>query len=125
MSHTQVRADEATTNHEENNYGLFSLSAKAGMSSGSNLSLYVMIGIAILGIYLQYKSWKASRTMKRIVKGGKEKPSFIQRLCDRGETPMPAPAPVPAPIVGGHLHARAQPAILAQPRRSYQVSCQL
>ena len=24
MSHTQVRADEATTNHEENNYGLFS-----------------------------------------------------------------------------------------------------
>ena len=69
------------------------------MSSGLNLTLYVMIGIAILGIYLQYKSWKASRKTKRIVKGGKEKPSFIQRLCDRGETPTPTPTPVPAPIV--------------------------
>ena len=39
MSHTQVRADEATTNHEENIYGLFSLSADAGMSSGSNLTV--------------------------------------------------------------------------------------
>ena len=56
-----------------------------------------MIGITILGIYLQYKSWKASRTTKRIEKGDKAKPSFVQRLCDRGETP--APAPVPAPIV--------------------------
>ena len=99
MSHTQVRADEATTNHEENNYGLFSLSADAGMSHGLNLNLYVMIGIAILGIYLQYKSWKASQTTKRIVKGGKAKPLFVQRLCDRGESPAPAPAPVPAPIV--------------------------
>ena len=34
MSHTQVRANEATTNHEENNYGLFSL-------------FYTMVGIAI------------------------------------------------------------------------------
>ena len=50
MSHTQVRADEATTNHEENNYGLFSLSADAGTASGSNLLLYVKAGIAILGI---------------------------------------------------------------------------
>ena len=64
MSHTQVRADEATTNHEENNHGLFSLSADAGKASGSNLLLYVMAGIAILGMYLQYKSWKASRTAK-------------------------------------------------------------
>ena len=56
MSHTQVRADEATTNHEENNYGLFSLSAGAGTTSGSNLLLYAMVGIAILGMYLQYKS---------------------------------------------------------------------
>ena len=55
MSHTQVRADEATTNHK-NNYGLFSLSADAGMSQGSNLILYAMIGIAVLGIYMQYKS---------------------------------------------------------------------
>ena len=48
MSHMQVRADEATTNHEENNYGLFSLSADAGTASGSNLLLDVMAGIAIL-----------------------------------------------------------------------------
>ena len=40
MSHTQVRADEATTNHKENNYGLFSLSADTGMASGSNLLLW-------------------------------------------------------------------------------------
>ena len=93
MSHTQVRADEATTNHEESNYGLFSLSADTGMSSGSSLTLYAMIGIAILGINLQYKSWKASQTTNRIVKGGKEKPSFIQRLCDRGETPTPIQLP--------------------------------
>ena len=59
MSHTQVRADEATTNHEENNYGLFSLSADAGTASGSSLLFYATVGIAILGIYLQYKSWKA------------------------------------------------------------------
>ena len=32
-------------------------------------------------------------------KRGKEKPSFIQRQCDRGETQTPIPAPVPAPIV--------------------------
>ena len=64
MSHTQVRADKSTTNHEENNYGLFNLSADAGMASGSNLLVYVMVGIAILGIYLQYKSWKASRITK-------------------------------------------------------------
>ena len=62
MSHTQVRADEAATNHEESNYGLFSLSADAGTTSGSNLPLYAMVGIAVLGMYLQYKSWKASRT---------------------------------------------------------------
>ena len=74
MSNTQVRADEATTNHEENNYGLFSLSADAGTSSSSNIILCAMIGIAILGMYLQYKSWKASRMTKRIVKEGKEKP---------------------------------------------------
>ena len=67
MSHTQVRADEAITNHEENNYGLFSLSADAGTSNDSSIILYAMIGIAILGMYLQYKSWKASRTTKRIV----------------------------------------------------------
>ena len=84
MSHTQVRADEATTNHKENNYGLFSLSANAGTASGSNLLLYAMAGIAILGMYLQYKSWKTSRTTKRIVKGGKEKPTLLQRICDRG-----------------------------------------
>ena len=46
--------------HEENNYGLFSLSADAGAASGSNLLFYAMAGIAILGIYLQYKSCKAS-----------------------------------------------------------------
>ena len=78
----RVRADEATTNHEENNYRLFNLSADAGTASGSNLLLYLMAGIAILGIYLQYKSWKASQTTKRIVKGGKEKPTLLQRLCD-------------------------------------------
>ena len=50
MSHTQVRADKATTNHVENNYGLFSLSADAGMASGSNLLVFMMVGIAILGI---------------------------------------------------------------------------
>ena len=60
MSHTQVRADEATTNRKENNYGLFSLSADAGTASGLNLLLYAMADIAILGMYLQYKSWKAS-----------------------------------------------------------------
>ena len=48
MSSTQVRADEATTNHEENNYGLFSLSADTGATSGSSLLLYVMAGIAVL-----------------------------------------------------------------------------
>ena len=104
MSHTQVRADEATTNHEENNYGLFSLSADAGTASGLNLLLYVMAGIAVLGMYLQYKSWKASKTTKRIVKGGKEKPSLLQRICDRGESstttiPTAMPAPAPATIV--------------------------
>ena len=102
MSHTQVRADEATTNHEENNYELFSLSADAGMASGSNLLVYVMVGIAILGIYLQYKSWKASRTTKRIVRGGKERPSLLKRLCDRGEsssTTLITATPTPAPIV--------------------------
>ena len=78
MFHTQVRADEATTNHEENNYGLFSLSADAGMASGLNLLVYVMVGIAILGIYLQYKSRKASRTTKHIVRGKKEKPSLLK-----------------------------------------------
>ena len=52
MSHTQVRADEATTNHEENNYELFSLSADAGTANSSNLLLYVMAGIAILGLSL-------------------------------------------------------------------------
>ena len=71
-SHTQVRADEATTNHKENNYGLFSLSADAGTASGSNILLYTMTDIAILGMYLQYKSWRASKTTKRIVRGGKE-----------------------------------------------------
>ena len=64
MSHTQVRADEATTNHEENNYGLFSLSADAGTTSGSNLLIYVMVGIAILGIYLQYKSNQTHSTRR-------------------------------------------------------------
>ena len=48
MSHTQVRADEATTNHEENNYGLFSLSGNARTASGSILLFYAMVGIAIL-----------------------------------------------------------------------------
>ena len=62
MSHTQVRANEATTNHEENNYGLFSLSADARTTSGSNLLFYVMVGIAVLGIFLHDKSCKASRT---------------------------------------------------------------
>ena len=71
MSHTQVRADEATTDHEENNYGLFSLSADAGTASGSNLLFYAMAGMAILGMYLQYKSWKASPMTQRIVRGGK------------------------------------------------------
>ena len=102
MSSTQVRADEATTNHEENNYGLFSLSADTGATSGSSLLLYVMAGIAVLGMYLQYKSWKASRTTKRIRRGGKEKPSVLQRLCDRGEsssTTLPTATPAPAPIV--------------------------
>ena len=49
----------------------------------------------------KYKSWKASRTTKRIVKGGKEKPSFLQRMGDRGESPTPTPmtAPALAPIV--------------------------
>ena len=77
MSHTQVRADEAKTNHEENNYGLFSLSADAEMSQGLNLSLYAMIKIAILGIYMQYKLWKACQTMKQIVKGDKAKTSEL------------------------------------------------
>ena len=99
MSHTQVRADKATTNHEKNNYGLFSLSADARTSQGLSLLLYLMIGIAILGIYLQNKSWKANRTTKLIVKGDKAMPSFVQRLCDQRETPAPAPAPVLAPIV--------------------------
>ena len=61
MPHTQVRADEATMNQEENNYGLFSLLADTGTSSGSNIILYAMTGIAILGMYIQYKSWRASR----------------------------------------------------------------
>ena len=62
----QVRANEATTIHEENNYGFFSLSLDTGTAGGSNLILYVMEGIAILGMYLQHKSWKASRTTKCI-----------------------------------------------------------
>ena len=102
MSHTQVRADEVTTNHEENNYGLFSLSADVGTANGSNLLLYAKAGIAILGMYLQYKLWKANRTTKRIVKGGKEKPSLLQRICDRGEsssTTLPTATPALAPIV--------------------------
>ena len=78
MSHMQVRADEATTNHEENIYGLFSLSADAETASASNLLFYAMVGIAVLGIYLQYKSWKASRTTKRIVRGGTERPSLLK-----------------------------------------------
>ena len=84
-----MRADEATTNHEENNYGLFSLSADAGTASGSNLLLYAMTGIAILGMYLQYKSWRASKTTKRLVRGGKEKSSFLQQMCDQGESSTP------------------------------------
>ena len=64
MSHTQVRADEATTNHEEN-YGLFSLSADAGTASGSNLLLYTMAGIVILGMYLQYKSNNQMHSQRR------------------------------------------------------------
>ena len=64
MSHTQVRADKATTNHEENNYSLFSLSADTGTAQGSNLLLYITIGLAILGMYLQFKTWKANRTKK-------------------------------------------------------------
>ena len=80
MSHTQVRANEATTNHEENNYGLFSLSADAGTAQGSNLLLYISIGKAILGIYLQYKIWKANRTTKRMLKGDKGKPSLAQTV---------------------------------------------
>ena len=83
MSHTQVRADEANTNHEENNYGLLSLLADAGTVNGLSLLLYAMAGIVILGMYLQYKSWKASWTTNRIVKGGKVKPSLLQRICDR------------------------------------------
>ena len=71
MSHTQVTADEAATNHKENNYGLFSLSADAGTASGSNLLLYAMAGTTILGMYLQYKSWKASRTTHSQMRQGK------------------------------------------------------
>ena len=66
MSHTQVRADEATTIHEENNYGLFSLSEDARTASGSNLLFYAMVGIAVLGIYLQYKSWTSKLTATSI-----------------------------------------------------------
>ena len=100
MSYTQVRADEATTNHEKNNYGLFSLSADAGTASGSNLLFYATVGIAILGIYLQYKSWKASRTTKRLVRGGTERPSLLRRLCDRGgSSSTTLPTATPAPIV--------------------------
>ena len=73
---------EATTNHEENNYGLFSLSADVGTAQGSNLLLYITIGLAILGMYLQYKTWKANRTTKRILKGGKSKPSLIPKLLE-------------------------------------------
>ena len=47
-----------------------------------SLLLYITIGIAVLGIYIQYKSWKANRMTKRMVKGDKAKPSFVQRLCD-------------------------------------------
>ena len=83
MSHTQVRPDEATTNHEENNYGLFSLSADTGTAQGSNLLLDITIGLAILGMYLQYKTWKANRTTKRLLKGGKSKPLLIQKLFER------------------------------------------
>ena len=37
MSHTQVRADEATTNHEENNYALFNLRFEPpGRTAGSH-----------------------------------------------------------------------------------------
>ena len=104
MSHTQMRADEATTNHEENNYGLFSLSADAGTASGSSLLFYATVGIAILGIYLQYKSWKGSRTTKRLVRGGTERPSRRQSWSS-------------------HLRGPVRLAILAQPRRSYRVSC--
>ena len=100
MSSTQVRADEATTNHEENNYGLFSLSADTGATSGSSLLLYVMAGIAILGMYLQYKSWKASRTTKQMIRDGREKPSLLRRLCDRGESSTTTlPETQPTPIV--------------------------
>ena len=95
----QVRADEATTNHEENNYGLFSLSADAGTAQGSNQLLYITIGFAILGMYLQYKTWKANRTMNRMLKGDKGKPSLAQRLFNRRETLAPTPTPIPAPIV--------------------------
>ena len=45
-------AGESRRGHEENNYGLFSLSADAGTASGSNLLFYAMVGIAILGMYL-------------------------------------------------------------------------
>ena len=71
MSNTQVRADEATTYHEENNYGLFSLSADTGTTNGSSLLLYITIGLAIIGMCLQYKTWKANRTTKRKLKGSK------------------------------------------------------
>ena len=65
-----------TTNHEENNYGLFSLSADAGTASGSNLLFYATVGIAILGIYLQYKSWKASS--KRRDRKAKSSPKTVR-----------------------------------------------
>ena len=42
-----------------------------------------MAGIAILGMYLQYKSWKASKTTKRIVRGGKEKPNPTAAMRSR------------------------------------------
>ena len=100
MSHTQMRADEATTNHEENNYGLFSLSADTEATSGSSLLLYAMAGIAVLGMYLQYKSWRASRTTKHMIGDGKEKPNLLRRLCDRGESSSTIlPDTQPAPIV--------------------------
>ena len=98
MLNTQVRADEAMTSHEENNYGLFSLSADTGTAKGSSLLLYtgITIGLEIIGMYLQYKTWKANRTTKTMLKGGKSSSStLLPKLPEQKETPAPAPAPSP------------------------------
>ena len=101
MSNSQVRADAAKTNREENNYGLVSLSADARMANGSNLALYLTMAIAIIGMYLEYKSWRTNKRTKRMLQGRSSNKGSTQlpKLFEKKETTAPALVSKPSLII--------------------------